>query len=143
MTKEELRAIVDKVHANWNVNPLPAQVQAVYKAWWVLLSEYDAQTVDEVVDTLIKEDGWCPRAGTVYRRVKSVLNPNPAPSAALAWEEYRRLAGKLDSGVWEEEQLHPTLQKCINVIGGYHLHTNSDREHFTQIYTELVNEEYR
>ena len=143
MTKDELRAVVDKVHANWNVNPLPAQVQSIYKVWWGLLAEFDLDAVDGVVDVLIKEDGWAPRAGTVYRRVKFMLSADPAPSVALAWEDYRRLAGKLDSGVWEEEKLHPTLQKCINVIGGYHLHTNSDREHFTQIYTELLNKEYQ
>ncbi len=142
MTKDELRLIVDKVHANWNVTPLPAQVQTIYKVWWGLLEGCDFDVVDSVVDALIKEDGWCPRAGTVYRRVKSGLSPNPAPSVHTAWEDYRRLAAKLDSGVWEEEQLHPTLQKCINLIGGYHLHTNSDREHFTQIYTELLNKEY-
>lgn len=143
MTKEELKAIVDMVHANWNVLPLPGQVQTIYRTWFNVIGELDYETVESVVMQLIKEDGWAPRAGTIYRRTQQLLNPNPAPSPALAWEEYRRLATKLDTGVWEQSDLHPTLQKCINVIGGYHLHTNSDREHFTQIYTELVNEEHQ
>lgn len=142
MTKEELKTIVDMIHGNWNITPLPAQIQTIYRTWFNTIGELDFDTVQSVVMQLIKEDGWAPRAGTVYRRAKESSSPNPAPSPQRAWEDYRRLAAKLDTGVWEEEQLHPTLQKCINVIGGYHLHTNSDREHFTQIYTELLNEEY-
>lgn len=141
MTKEELKEIVDRVHANWNIIPLPAQLQTTYRVWFGQLSEFDASVVNEVVDALIREDSWAPRAGTVYRRVKARLSDNPAPSVARAWEQYRSLAAQLDTGVWEQGELHPTLQKCISVVGGYHLHTNSDREHFTQIYTELLNEE--
>lgn len=142
MTKEELKTIVDMIHGNWNITPLPAQIQTIYRTWFGIIGELDYSAVESVVMQLIKEDGWAPRAGTVYRRVKASSSPTPALSPQRAWEDYRRLAAKLDTGVWEEEQLHPTLQKCITVIGGYHLHTNSDREHFTQIYTELLNEEY-
>lgn len=142
MTKDELKQIVDLVQANWNITPLPTQVQTIYRAWWVLLEDIPYETAEKVVTALMKEDGWAPRAGTVYRRAKELLSTNPSPSPAFAWEEYRRLAGLLDSGVWEEGSMHPTLQKCISVIGGYHLHTNADREHFTQIYTKIVNEDY-
>ena len=143
MNKEELKQVVDRVHANWNIQPLPAQLQTIYRAWYELIHSFDYELIDGIITELAKEDSWAPRPGTVYRRAKKSTSTNPPPSVARAWEEYRRLAGLLDSGVWEQSDLHPTLQKCINVIGGYHLHTNSDREHFTQIYTELVNEEYK
>ena len=143
MNKEELKQIVDRVHANWNIQPLPAQLQTIYRAWYELIQGFDYELIDGIITELAKEDSWAPRPGTVYRRAKQSTSTNPPPSVARAWEEYRRLAGLLDSGVWEKGELHPTLQKCITVIGGFHLHTNSDREHFTQIYTELVNEEYR
>jgi hypothetical protein len=143
MIKEELKTLVDMVHGNWNINPLPGQVQTIYRTWFSILEEIDFNTAESVVLQLIKEDGWAPRAGTVYRRAKESLSTNPAPSPQIAWETYRALAAQLDTGVWERGELHLVLQKCINLIGGYHLHTNSDREHFTQIYTELLNEEYR
>ena len=142
MTKEELKAIVDTIHGNWNITPLPAQVQTIYRTWFNTIGELDYELVQDVVQQLIKEDGWAPRAGTVYRRAKEHSSTNPAPSPQRAWEAYRALAAQLDTGVWEQGELHPVLLKCISVIGGYHLHTNSDREHFTQIYTELLNEEY-
>lgn len=143
MNKEELKTIVDRVQANWNIQPLPAQVPNIYRAWFTVLEEFDYQLVDDIITELVKEDGWAPRPGTVYRRAKDRLSTTPPLAPALAWEEYRRLAYKLDTGVWEEEVMHPVLQRCIGVIGGYHLHTNSDREHFTQIYTQLVNEGYQ
>lgn len=142
MTKDELKQIVDMVHANWNITPLPAQLQTVYKAWWSLLAEFEYDTVNNIVLHLIKQDGWTPRAGTVYRRAKDSLSTNPPQSSALAWEEYRRVAAEVDSGVWEQTVMHPVLQRCISVIGGYHLHTNADREHFIKIYDELVLKEY-
>ena len=143
MTKDELKQIVDMIHGNWNITPLPGQVQTIYRTWFSVLEDLDFNTTEGIVLELIKEDGWPPRAGTVYRRAKEHLSTNPPLSPALAWESYRSLAAQLDTGVWEERPMHPTLQKCICVIGGYHLHTNSDREHFNQIYTELVNEVYR
>jgi len=143
MNKEELKQIVDMIHGNWNITPLPGQIQTIYRTWFSVLEDLDFNTTEGIVLELIKEDGWPPRAGTVYRRAKEHLSTNPPLSPALAWESYRSLAAQLDTGVWEERPMHPTLQKCISVIGGYHLHTNSDREHFNQIYTELVNEVYR
>jgi hypothetical protein len=143
MDKEQLKVVVDRVHASWNIQPLPTQLQTMYRAWFDVLEEFDFEVVNNVISDLVKEDGWAPRPGTVYKRVKDVLSDAPPLSVHLAWEEYRRLAAQLDTGVWEEQPMHRTLQKCISVIGGYHLHTNSDREHFTQIYTQLVNEEYR
>lgn len=143
MTKDELKQIVDLVHANWNITPLPTQVQTIYRAWFALLEEIDHATAEQAVNQLMKEDGWAPRAGTVYRRAKELLSTNPPPSSHIAWETYRGVAAQVDTGVWEPGELHPVLLRCISVVGGYHLHTNSDREHFTQIYTELVNEEYR
>lgn len=141
MTKDELKQVVDKVHANWNITPLPAQLPTIYRVWWDLLEPFEFATIDTVINKLIREDSWAPRAGTVYKRALTELDPNPAPTPALAWEQYRTLATKLDTGVWEQQTpLHPTLQKTINTIGGYHLHTNSDREHFTQIYTQHLNE---
>jgi hypothetical protein len=141
--KEELKQIVDMIHGNWNINPMPGQIQTIYRTWFSALEEIDFDIAERVVLELIKEDGWAPRAGTVYRRAKEHLSTNPPQSPALAWESYRTLAAQVDTGVWEEGVMHPVLKRCINLIGGYHLHTNSDREHFNQIYTELVNEEYR
>jgi hypothetical protein len=143
MTKEELREIVDRMHASWNIQPLPAQLQTIYRAWWDILSDCDKTVTDSVLTNLIKEDSWAPRPGTIYRRVMERTRPDMPPSSHEAWEHYRTLAAQLDTGVWQEQQMHPTLQKTIATIGGYHLHTNADREHFTQIYTKYANEEYQ
>ena len=143
MTKEELKDIVDTVHANWNIIPLPAQLQHTYRVWYSVIGQHDYQITRDVIQTLIKEDNWAPRAGTVHNRILKKLDPNPAPTPPLAWEQYRTLAKQLDTGIWEEQQLHPKLQQTINTIGGYHLHTNADREHFTQIYTELLNTDHQ
>ena len=143
MTKDELRELVDRMHASWNIQPLPAQLQAIYRAWWLMLEECEASDAQAVLTDLIKEDGWAPRPGTVYRRILERTRPDMPPSPQTAWEQYRSLATQLDTGVWEQQPMHPTLQKTIATIGGYHLHTNADREHFTQIYTKYANEAYQ
>lgn len=140
MTKEELKSLVDRVHANWNIQPLPAQLQTIYKAWFTLLEPFTIELADSIITQLAKEDSWAPRPGTVYNRCKDALDPNPPPNVHYAWEQYRSLAAQLDTGVWQETDMHPVLRNTINIIGGYHLHTNADREHFTQIYLKQLNE---
>ena len=144
MDKEQLREIVDRIHANWNITPLPNQLPTIYRAWWELLEPFDQQLINNIITQLAKEDNWAPRPGTVYKRAIDTLNPNPSPTPPEAWDTYRALAHKIDMGIWEEDQnIHPTLAATIQSIGGYHLHTNSDREHFTQIYTQHKNKEYQ
>lgn len=141
MTKDELKQIVDTVHANWNITPLPTQLQTIYKTWWDILHTLETRDVQHALTQLIKEDNWAPRAGTLYRRTINNIDPNPAPDPHMAWEQYRTLAKQLDQGIWEQATIHPTLQTTINTIGGYHLHTNADREHFTQIYLHHLHKE--
>jgi hypothetical protein len=139
MNKEELKQVVDRVHANWNIQPLPAQLQTIYKTWFTLLESLDYTEVDSIITQLAKEDSWAPRPGTIYRRT---VDPD-TPSPAFAWSEYRTIAAQMDSGAYTPANLHPILQKTITTIGGFNLHTNADREHFIQIYTEHVNKEYK
>lgn len=143
MTKDELKKIVDRVHANWNVQPLPAQLDNIYRAWWAVLENISYETAEKVLQELVIEDSWCPRPGSVYRRCRDIDRGSAPLSPARAWEEYRRLAAEVDTGVWESGQIPPELAATVRLVGGFHLHTNSDREHFTQIYTEVVNGEYK
>lgn len=142
MTKDELKKIVDRVHANWNVQPLPAQIDNIYRAWWDLLQSVDYETADTVIHHLSIEDSWCPRPGSVYRKCMDIQRGYSILSPARAWEEYRRLATEVDTGVWESGTMPDELAATVRLVGGFHLHTNSDRDHFTQIYTEVINSSY-
>ena len=68
MDKEQLKAVVDRVHASWNIQPLPAQLQSMYRAWFDVVGEFDFEVVNNVISDLVKEDGWAPRPGTVYKQ---------------------------------------------------------------------------
>ena len=109
MTKDELKLVVERVHASWNIQPLPAQLQSMYRAWFDVIGEFDFDDVNNVISALVKEDGWAPRPGTVYKRTMDSLRENPPLSVHLAWEEYRRLAAQVDTGVWEQKPMHSTL----------------------------------
>ena len=143
MTKEECVEIVDRVLAHWNQLANTGAPKATYNAWWRIIGELDATECHTVIDVIAREDTYMPRAGTVYRRVIDMHTESLAPTPHEAWAIYRDLASQLDSGNYTPTNLHPVLQQTIKTVGGYSLHTNSDREHFIQIYTKQWNETYQ
>ena len=117
--------------------------KATYNAWWRIIAELDAKDCHTAIDVIALEDTYMPRAGTIWRRVKDMHTDDLAPNPHEAWAQYRDLASQLDSGNYTPKDLHPTLQQTIKTVGGYALHTNSDREHFIRIYTKHWNETYQ
>lgn len=143
MTKEECVQIVDRVLAHWNQLANTDAPKATYNAWWRIVGELDADECHLAIDAIAREDTYMPRAGTVYRRVRDMHTDTLAPTPHEAWAIYRDLAAQLDTGNYTPANLHPVLQQTIKTVGGYALHTNSDREHFIQIYTKQWNETYQ
>lgn len=146
MTKNELCELVERVFASWN-NQIPANQQKdVYAAWWRILQNLNKDACDEAVDTLVKQDHYMPRPGTVYREaIRIQHNWNP-PTPLIAWEQFRTMAETANTGTWDPNtEIHPEVKTLTRKLGGtkaYNLHTNGDRELFITAYQQhLIQQE--
>lgn len=147
MTKDELIQVVERVYASWN-QQLPAvdkRYKAVMNAWWEILGNLNKQDVDVTINTLIIEDNpHMPRPGTIYRETMRTTSDYNPPTAAEAWDQLRQASEAAHNGTHTNITIHPTVHTAIEQLGGtnaYRLHTNGDRELFTQTYKRAVLQE--
>lgn len=147
MTKEELVDIVERVYASWNV-PMPAvekRYRQVLNAWWQILANLNKEDVEVAITQLVLQDQpHMPRPGTIYRKTLQHTNNYNPPTPAEAWEQLRQAAEAAHNGTHTHLDIHPTVRHTINQLGGtnaYRLHTNGDRELFTQTYEKAVLQE--
>jgi len=130
MTKDELVALAERCWATWN--QWPPDQKAAYDAWWRMLSDLDAASVDLMITRLAVSNSFCPKVGELRRLVIG----NDAPSASEAWSAYLKLDSAINHGTQVpvvDEIVKRTVQRC-----GSGLHTNGDRQFFVDAYNEIV-----
>lgn len=139
MTRQELTEIVDRIHATWN-QPIPkgADQKTVYSAWWQLLQHLTSEAVHTTIALLAIHEKFMPKPGQILRNtVLRETGWNP-PAVAEAWNQLRRAAEASHTGTYNGvHEIHPLVKETIIQLGGmaaYNLHTNGDRESFTNTY---------
>ena len=142
MTKEELVAVVERVHALWNQSGFtPRELKAIHEAWWDLLGELEFDTVMAAVKERALQEGHPPRPAEIRRLAVMSTVAYTAPVPAEAWGELRDAAQKLESGVGLDQPLHPLIRETVAKLGGstaLGFYTNRDRDLFMQEYASLL-----
>lgn len=144
MKKTELVELVDRVYATWNQVVPQSSAKVIYEAWWRLLSDLSPEDCHRSVDLLAIADSYMPRPGALRRHVFHQGQNNQsslAPQPAEAWATLQAVAVASARGEYLQVQLHPCVQKAVALLGGtaaLGLHTNGDRNSFTELYKEVV-----
>jgi len=145
MTKEELVAIVDRIHASWNQQINPTQQKIVYDAWWRILHDLNHDDIQKTIDTLVIQDGYMPRPGAVRKQTINTIHGWKPPTPIEAWQQFRIMADSAHTGSYTgNENIHPLVKQTVKELGGtnsYNLHTNGDRQQFIDMYQQVVNRE--
>ena len=85
-----------------------------------------------------------PRPGVVRRALLSLNTTNPSPSAGEAWATLQQVAAAAARGEYFQVSLHECVSEAVALLGGtaaLALHTNGDRNSFTEIYNHGVTTE--
>jgi len=85
-----------------------------------------------------------PRPGVVRRAILSLNTTNPPPSAGEAWAILQKVAASTARGEYIQVSLHECISEAVALLGGtaaLALHTNGDRNSFTEIYNHGVTTE--
>jgi hypothetical protein len=130
MTKDELVALCERCWATWNQTP--GDTRHAYEAWWRLLGDLEADTVNAAVDRLAVSTTFLPRPGELRRLAMG----DDVPSDADAWASYRQVARAMEHGT-EVPDVHELVRSTMARTGGG-LHTNGDRQFFLEAYGETV-----
>lgn len=144
MDKNETIEVVERIYYSWN-QTLPAvktSWEKLMKAWHTVLANLNKQDVDNTVNNLILEDNpYMPRPGTIYKQTLRNTGTYNPPTPAEAWDQLQQAAQAAHNGTHTNLTIHPTVRQTIEQLGGtnaYRLHTNGDRELFTNTYNKNV-----
>lgn len=146
MTKTEIIGIVDRAIATWGKTVTGPERKALYDAWFRLLDDLDADRVHAALDQLaVDTPQWMPTVGTVRRTAIDHADPDPPPSAAAAWEQFRTLTVAANTGTYQPVQLHPVVAATFAKLGPGAIgkDTNGDRDRFIATYEQALNARYR
>lgn len=134
MDKKQLAEVVEVVYAMWN-KELPVGIEArksTYRAWHILLSEYEEQDIIDAAKRLAQREQFLPTPGMLVTEHRQFTTKEPTPHQA--WSHYTQIRDAVNSGTTQYTPPHSKLQKTIQQVG-LNLHTNDDRKHFIEIYT--------
>lgn len=142
MTKNELVEIVDRIYATWNQVVPQSSAKSIYDAWWRVIGDLTLEECHQAVDSLAVSDIYMPRPGTLRKTCTFQNNQyGQAPSPPEAWATLQKLGVASARGEVIQESLHECVSKAISLLGGTSalgLHTNGDRNSFTELYTQVV-----
>lgn len=142
LTKNELVELVDRVYATWNQVVPQSSAKVIYEAWWRLLSDLSLEDCHQAVDSLAIADNYMPRPGALRKLVTCQNSEySQPPSPQEAWATIQRLGEASAKGEYLQVSLHACVSEAIRLLGGTSalaLHTNGDRNSFTELYTRVV-----
>lgn len=135
MNKQECVQVTETIHAMWN-KTLPDNQSsrlATLRAWFMVLEDAPADGILKAASKLAEKEQFFPPVGIIKQHYINAL-PGADPIPAEAWNIYCRIRDKYNAGtITPNENISEKLTRTIHQVG-LNLHTNQDRQHFTETY---------
>lgn len=136
MDKEETWKLIRVVYGWYNQVPYGDDKPFLVEGWRRLLGDFPFKDVLDRATEIASISKVMPTPGGIRRYIIDSMVGERPPSVQEAWAWLQKRNNDLSSGTWSQDTPHSVMVETMQAIGGVitGLHTNGDREYFSQVY---------